>query len=84
MRNPTISTTLLNHKGEQLADHVQLLVVPDRSEQVEVNGTLYRVKERKFVLTEQFEGSMSYGYKQTCILTLNQVGRKIEAHELNC
>ena len=44
MRSPTISTTLLNHKGEVMVEHVMLLVVPDRSEQVEVNGVLHRVK----------------------------------------
>ncbi|WP_407304022.1 hypothetical protein [Acinetobacter sp.] len=81
MRPTTIDTTLVIGTSSTTIKDVYLLVVPDYGEKLTIDGKEYRVKTRHFHLKEIREGSLSYGYTQTCTLFLTD---PTEPVNLNC
>lgn len=79
----TTTQTVIVCAGEVLAE-VYLTAVPDRLDDIELGDKTYRVKSRKLVLKEQFEGTKSVGFKQTYVLTVDWTGRVETVEDLRC
>lgn len=71
MMKPTIQTTLIEDGTGKEIDTAYLLVVPDVGEVLIIGEARYRVRNREFKLTQQYNGGKPFGFSQSCRLVLD-------------